>query len=257
MWGTFKCFICKEEGHKAADCSRNKGPTTGRSYVMHVEEAEAEPDTTLITEIQIFELAVFARGDAPNISTLTVQSTLRDRIRAGQSSDEQLQKWRLRDESKGLRLYYVKDVIVRYRYRLWVPGGDTLREDFIKEAHEHQRPAEKLKQLPIHEWKLENITKDFVTGLPRTVGQYNAIWVIFDRLTKSAHILPIKKTFMMTLYMELYIIEIVRLNGIAMSIVLDRDTRFKYGFWKSIHQAYGTYQVAIQYSLLSSYQWSA
>ncbi|XP_073301191.1 uncharacterized protein [Primulina huaijiensis] len=48
-WGTFKCFVCGQEGHKAADCPKNKGPTIGRAYVMHVEEAEAAPDSTLIT----------------------------------------------------------------------------------------------------------------------------------------------------------------------------------------------------------------
>ncbi|XP_073304586.1 uncharacterized protein [Primulina huaijiensis] len=50
MWGTFRCFTCKEEGHKAADCPRNQGPITGRAYVIHAEEAEAEPDSTLITD---------------------------------------------------------------------------------------------------------------------------------------------------------------------------------------------------------------
>ncbi|XP_073279545.1 uncharacterized protein [Primulina huaijiensis] len=46
MWETYRCFICKEEGHKAGDCSKKKEPTMGRAYVMH---AEKEPDTTLIT----------------------------------------------------------------------------------------------------------------------------------------------------------------------------------------------------------------
>ncbi|XP_073030743.1 uncharacterized protein [Primulina eburnea] len=86
-------------------------------------------------EIQIFELAVHARGDAPSLSTLTVQSTLRDRNRAGQSSNEQLQKWRLRDESKGPKLYSVEDGIFRYCDGLWVLSGDSLRENIMKEAH--------------------------------------------------------------------------------------------------------------------------
>ncbi|XP_075475081.1 uncharacterized protein LOC142505843 [Primulina tabacum] len=51
MWGTYRCFVCKQEGYKAADCPQNKGPTTGRAYVMHAEEAEVEPDFTLITGI--------------------------------------------------------------------------------------------------------------------------------------------------------------------------------------------------------------
>ncbi|XP_073051288.1 uncharacterized protein [Primulina eburnea] len=51
MWGIFKCFICKEEDQKAADYPRNKVPSTGRAYVMYVEETEAEPDSTLITSV--------------------------------------------------------------------------------------------------------------------------------------------------------------------------------------------------------------
>ncbi|XP_073294489.1 uncharacterized protein [Primulina huaijiensis] len=51
MWGTFRCFVCKKEGHKETDCPQNKGPTTGRAYVMQAEEAEAEPYSTLITGI--------------------------------------------------------------------------------------------------------------------------------------------------------------------------------------------------------------
>ncbi|RVX02411.1 Transposon Ty3-G Gag-Pol polyprotein [Vitis vinifera] len=57
---------------------------------------------------------------------------------------------------------------------------------------EHQRPTGFLQPLSIPEWKWEHITMDFVTGLPRTLGGNNAIWVIVDRLTKSAHFLPMK-----------------------------------------------------------------
>ncbi|GJS13457.1 putative reverse transcriptase domain-containing protein [Tanacetum coccineum] len=59
---------------------------------------------------------------------------------------------------------------------------------------EHQRPSGLLQQPEILEWKWEHITMDFVTGLPRTFGGYDSIWVIVDRLTKSAHFLPMKKT---------------------------------------------------------------
>ncbi|XP_073290987.1 uncharacterized protein [Primulina huaijiensis] len=89
---------------------------------------------SLQAEIRRFELTVYARGDVPSLSTLTVQSTFRDRIRAGQASDEQLQMWRQRDESKGRRLYTVVDDIVRYHDRLWVPSSDSLRADILSEA---------------------------------------------------------------------------------------------------------------------------
>ena len=60
---------------------------------------------------------------------------------------------------------------------------------------EHQRPAGKLQSLDIPEWKWEKITMDFIVGLPRTSKGYDSIWVIVDRLTKSAHFLPVETTY--------------------------------------------------------------
>ena len=105
---------------------------------------------------------------------------------------------------------------------------------------EHQHPSGLLKPLTIPEWKWEHIGMDFVLGLPRTQEGYNSIWVIIDRLTKSAHFLPVKRTFSMDQYAELYISEIVRLHGVPLSIVSDRDPKFPSTFWKSLHKAMGT-----------------
>ena len=81
---------------------------------------------------------------------------------------------------------------------------------------------------------------DFVLRLPRTQKGYNSIWVIVDRLTKSAHFSPIKRTFSMDQYAEMYVSEIVRLHGVPLSIVSDRDPKFTSNFWKSLHKAIGT-----------------
>ncbi|XP_075475632.1 uncharacterized protein LOC142507891 [Primulina tabacum] len=141
---------------------------------------------------------------------------MRDRIREVQSSDEELQKWRPRDQSKGRKLNYEEDGIVRYQDRLWVPSGDSLRKVIMKEVHnsthsswhetsicknciggramkrvfantqvkaEHQTLAGKLKPVPIPELKLENITIDFVVGLPRTIRGFNAIWLPLVEVT--------------------------------------------------------------------------
>ena len=105
---------------------------------------------------------------------------------------------------------------------------------------EHQRPAGFLQQLSIPEWKWEHITMDFVTGLPRTLGGDNAIWVIVDRLTKCAHFLPMKVNFSMDRLASLYIKEIVRMHGVPVSIVSDRDPRFTSRFWHSLQKALGT-----------------
>ena len=81
---------------------------------------------------------------------------------------------------------------------------------------------------------------DFVTHLPRTPQGHDAVWVIVDRLMKSAHFLAVRMTFTLEIFCWLYIREIVRLHGVPVSIVLDRDPRFKAHFWKSFLKAMGT-----------------
>ena len=74
---------------------------------------------------------------------------------------------------------------------------------------------------------------DFVTHLPRTQQKHDAVWVIVDLLTKSAHFLAVRMTFALERFCLLYIREIVRLHGVQVSIVSDRDSRFTAHFWKS------------------------
>ncbi|KAJ9560990.1 hypothetical protein OSB04_006150 [Centaurea solstitialis] len=105
---------------------------------------------------------------------------------------------------------------------------------------EHQRPYGKLQQLPIPEWTWEHVTMDFVTKLPRTPKGYDTIWVIVDRLSKSAHFLPMKETYSMDRLARLYIAEVVRLHGTPVSIVSDRDARFTSAFWQSFQREMGT-----------------
>ncbi|GKC86338.1 putative reverse transcriptase domain-containing protein, partial [Tanacetum coccineum] len=81
---------------------------------------------------------------------------------------------------------------------------------------------------------------DFVSGLPRTPSGYDTIWVIVDRLTKSAHFLPIKKTDSMEKLTQQYLKEIVCGHGVPVSIISDRDSRFASGFWRSLQKALGT-----------------
>ena len=103
-------------------------------------------------------------------------------------------------------------------------------EDFVRRCltcqqvkAEHQRPTGLLQPLEIAEWKLEHITMDFVTHFPRTSPKHDAIWVIVDRLTKSAHFLAVRMTFTLEEFCRLYRREIVRLIGVPFSIVSDRD----------------------------------
>lgn len=81
---------------------------------------------------------------------------------------------------------------------------------------------------------------DFVTGLPRSSRGHDAIWVVVDRLTKSAHFLPIRVTDTVDMLSRKYIREIIRLHGVPVSIVSDRDPRFTSRFWQSLQSALGT-----------------
>ena len=67
---------------------------------------------------------------------------------------------------------------------------------------------------------------DFVSDVPRTARGHNVIWVIVDKLTKSAHFLGMKTTDTTETLSQLYIRDIVRLHGVPLSIVSDHDSRF-------------------------------
>ena len=95
---------------------------------------------------------------------------------------------------------------------------------------EHQKPARLLQPLEVTEGKWEHVTMYFVTHLPRTPQGHDAVWVIVDRLTKSAHFLVVRITFTLERFCRLYIREIVRLHGVPVSIVSDRDPRFTVHF---------------------------
>ncbi|KAG7567925.1 Zinc finger CCHC-type superfamily [Arabidopsis thaliana x Arabidopsis arenosa] len=106
---------------------------------------------------------------------------------------------------------------------------------------EHQVPSGLVQNLPMPEWKWDYVTMDFVTGLPTGIkSKHNAVWVVVDRLTKSAHFMAISETDGAEVIAAKYIDEIVRLHGVPVSIVSDRDTRFTSHFWKAFQKALGT-----------------
>ncbi|GJQ98401.1 hypothetical protein Tco_0009540 [Tanacetum coccineum] len=105
---------------------------------------------------------------------------------------------------------------------------------------EHQRPSGLLVQPKIPEWKWDNITMDFVMKLPKTSQGYDTIWVIVDRLTKSAIFTPMRETDPLDKLARMYLKEVVTRHGIPVSIICDRDPRFASNFWRSLQNALGT-----------------
>ncbi|GKB18939.1 reverse transcriptase domain-containing protein [Tanacetum coccineum] len=105
---------------------------------------------------------------------------------------------------------------------------------------ECQKPSGLLVQPEIPMWKWERITMDFITKLPKTSNGHDTIWVIVDRLTKSAHFIPTRETDSMETLTRLYIKEIVSRHGVPISIISDHDSHFTSRFWQSLQSALGT-----------------
>jgi hypothetical protein len=104
----------------------------------------------------------------------------------------------------------------------------------------HLKLAGVLQSLSIPMWKWDDISMDFIVGLPLTARKKDSIWVIVDRLTKTAHFIAIHTTYLVQQYAELYMDQIVRLQGIPKTIVSDRRTQFVARFWEQLHEFLGT-----------------
>ncbi|GJT70017.1 putative reverse transcriptase domain-containing protein [Tanacetum coccineum] len=109
-----------------------------------------------------------------------------------------------------------------------------------KVKSEYQKPSGLLVQPKIPQWKWEKITMNFITKLPKTSSGQDTIWVIVDRLTKSAHFLPMKETDSMEKLIRQFLKKVVLRHGVLVSIIFDRDNRFTSHFWQSLQKALGT-----------------
>ncbi|GJX96878.1 putative reverse transcriptase domain-containing protein [Tanacetum coccineum] len=163
-----------------------------------------------------------------------------------------------RKERKGLdeMIEQRSDGTLYYLDRIWVPLKGDVRTLIMDEAHKskysmHPR-ADKMyydlrdrywwpgmkKEIVVYKW--ERIAMDFVTKLPRTSSGHDTIRVIVDRLTKSAHFLPMREDYKMDRLARLYLNEIVARHVVPILIISDRDSHFMSRFWQSMQEALGT-----------------
>ncbi|GKC30316.1 putative reverse transcriptase domain-containing protein [Tanacetum coccineum] len=137
--------------------------------------------------------------------------------------------------------------------RSWIPCFGDLRALIMHESHKSKylihpgsdKMYQDLKKL--YWWP--NMKAEIVTyvskcmtfaKLPKTTSGQDTIWVIVDRLTKSAHFLPMKETDTIKKLMRQYLKEVVSRHGVPVSIFFDRDSKFTSHFWKSLNKALGT-----------------
>ncbi|GJV35896.1 putative reverse transcriptase domain-containing protein [Tanacetum coccineum] len=185
---------------------------------------------------------------------VTIQIGMREKIQAAQSEalkqenilmenlhglDQQMEK--KEGESLADKMYH--DLRVMY----WWPGMKRDIATYVskcltcsKVKAEHQRPSGLLQQPEIPEWKWDKITVDFIAKLPRSKSGNDTIWVIVDRLTKSAQFLAIREDYSTEKLAKIYVDEIVARHGVPMSIISDRDGRFMSRCWQTVQKALGT-----------------
>ncbi|GJR31206.1 putative reverse transcriptase domain-containing protein [Tanacetum coccineum] len=135
--------------------------------------------------------------------------------------------------------------------RSWLPCYGDLRTVIMHESHKSKysihpgqgRTSETIGFVGITRdasMEVDNITMDFVTKLPKSSQGYDTIWVIVDRLTKSAIFIPMRETDPLEKLARMYLKEVVTRHGIPVSIICDRDPRFASNFWRSLQKALGT-----------------
>nr|GEV51126.1 putative reverse transcriptase domain-containing protein [Tanacetum cinerariifolium] len=131
-----------------------------------------------------------------------------------------------------------KELNMRQRHwiELFSDYDCEIRYHLGKVKAEHQRPSGLLQQPKIPEWKWERIAINFITKLPRTSSGHDTIWVIVDRLTKSAHFLPMREDYKMDRLARLYLTKIVARNGVPILIISDCDSHFTSRFWKLMQE---------------------
>jgi hypothetical protein len=92
-----------------------------------------------------------------------------------------------------------------------------------------------LQPLSIIEWKWDDISMDFIVGLPMTARKFDSIWVIVDRLSKSTHFIPVNTKYRVEKYAEIYTAHVICLHGVPKTIISDRGSQFVARFWEQLH----------------------
>ena len=205
---------------------------------------EQRQDTKEIPHIR----KLIVEGHGPHFS-VDEQDVVRYKDRLVVPSNEELRR-KILNEAHHSKLSIHPDSNKMYHELCHLYWWSNIKQNITKYVMEcntygrvkadHMHTPRYLQPLPIPVWKWEDISMDFIMGLPRTSKGYNSIWVIVDRLTKSAHFLPVDSRYSAKRYVKLYFVRIVTLHGIPLTIVSDRGSVFVSCFWEQLQECLGT-----------------
>jgi hypothetical protein len=119
----------------------------------------------------------------------------------------------------------------------YVSECDTCR----KVKADYMKPGGLLQPLSIPEWKWDDISLDFNVGLPMMARKFDLVWVIMNRLSKSAHFIPVNINYKAQKYVKIYIARVLCLHRVQKMIISDRGLQFVARFWEQVHTYLGTH----------------
>ncbi|KAJ8763535.1 hypothetical protein K2173_002418 [Erythroxylum novogranatense] len=158
-------------------------------------------------------------SDGALMAQLIARPTLRQEICNAQRADDKLQQLIVAtQEGKQTDFFVQGDGELYYKDRLCVPANKELKKKILFEAY----------------------NTVFTMHPGGNKMKHDAVWVIVDKFTKSAHFLSVRSDYSLDRLADLYVNKIVRLHGVPLSIISDRDPRFTSRFWKSLQEALGT-----------------
>jgi hypothetical protein len=128
----------------------------------------------------------------------------------------------------------IKHEIARY-----VSKCDTCQ----KVKANYMKPGGLLQWLSIPEWKWDDISMDFIMGLPLIAHKFDLIWEIVDRVSKSAHFIPVHTNYIVQKYVGIYIAHVLCLHGVPKMIISDRGSQFVAHFWEQLHASLITHLI--------------
>ncbi|XP_028549041.1 uncharacterized protein LOC114579209 [Dendrobium catenatum] len=221
-----------------------------RLLTRRLRSIQLTSDDFLIRDMERLQLEVISSSSLASgvLTQLSIQSSLEDRIQEAQKLDFDYSTLIAQIESgKKPELRVSDSGAIFCNNRLWVPVFGDLRREILYESHHsgytvHPGSGKMYGDMKSLFWwpGMKKDVADFVARCEACQQGHDAIWVIVDRLTKSAHFLPIRQTDPVDRLAQVYVKEIVRLHGVPKMIVSDRDGRFTSRLWKGIQQGLGT-----------------